>query len=259
MEKEIWRKIPLEGYGETYEISSTGRLRNYKRGKIVQPDKSDKRGYLRYSLYYKNKKLRKGVHVLTALAFIPNTYKKPTVNHINGIKNDNRVSNLCWATSSEQILHAIETALKVQQTKQVIQYNKDGDVLGSYNSIKEAAKDTDSDGTKISAVCKGKRKSHNGFLWKYTNEKDMKNNVAPTNNPKGVIISNFSKYLITSIDPVQVYSLYKRRYIIPRKRGKYHVYMMIDDEGKRRSRSPNSIQLQVLCTKSEEKSLDGSS
>ena len=51
------------------------------------------------------------VHRLVASAFIPNSENKPTVNHINGIHNDNHVSNLEWATYQEQMDHAVRTGL----------------------------------------------------------------------------------------------------------------------------------------------------
>lgn len=68
----------------------------------------DKNGYKRVRLLGQTKK----VHRLIAKAFIPNVENKPTVNHINGIKTDNTVENLEWATYKENIQHAFDTGLK---------------------------------------------------------------------------------------------------------------------------------------------------
>ena len=51
------------------------------------------------------------VHRLVAMKFIPNPLKKKCVNHINGIKDDNRVINLEWNTYQENTIHAIKTGL----------------------------------------------------------------------------------------------------------------------------------------------------
>lgn len=74
----------------------------------------DKDGYCNISLavYSKKNKRRFRVHILVALVYIKNRYDKPTVNHINGIKYDNRVSNLEWCTYKEQTAHAIKNGLK---------------------------------------------------------------------------------------------------------------------------------------------------
>lgn len=68
-------------------------------------------GYERVSLCKNNKLFQKLVHRLIAEAYIPNTNNKPFVNHINGIKNDNRIENLEWVTASENMKHAHNTGL----------------------------------------------------------------------------------------------------------------------------------------------------
>lgn len=122
---EIWKDIP--GYEGVYQISNIGRVKSLSRyvarGRAKNPNvllperilaiKINRGGYQVVHLRT-NKNLYPTVHKLVAMVFIDNPLGKPTVNHINGIKADNRVENLEWSTHSEQMIHAIETGLYVQ-------------------------------------------------------------------------------------------------------------------------------------------------
>lgn len=115
--KEIWKSVP--GYEKFYLISNLGRIKRLMRirrsglplyEKILNPGLS--RGYPRIRLTDENgKKRRFLVHRLVGMAFIPNIENKPEINHLDGIRNNNHVSNLEWATRTDQMQHAIRTGL----------------------------------------------------------------------------------------------------------------------------------------------------
>lgn len=98
---EQWKDII--DYEELYEVSSMGNIRNKKTGKILSNNSSS---YVCVSLF-KNKTLKRFLgHRIVAKAFIDNPLNKKEVNHINGIKNDNRIENLEWCTPKENISHS---------------------------------------------------------------------------------------------------------------------------------------------------------
>ena len=105
METEIWKKVP--NYS-TYEVSSFGRLKtfnwkNHGTEAIMKPA-LDGSGYLRTMLKRDDGKIHTiKVHRIVGSAFIPNPEDKPQINHKNGIRSDNRLSNLEWCTASENV------------------------------------------------------------------------------------------------------------------------------------------------------------
>lgn len=105
---EIWK--PIEGF-PNYEVSSYGRVYSRKRNIVLKPY-YDEWKYPRVDLFDANgRRCARSIHRLVAMAFIPNPYNKPEVNHIHGDKDDNRVSELEWATRSENAKHAVVTGL----------------------------------------------------------------------------------------------------------------------------------------------------
>lgn len=111
MNSEIWKDIEESN---NHEISTLGRLRNKTTGKI-SVGKLDKDGYIEFCICNKSKVKYRRSHRLVAKAFIPNPENKEQVNHINGIKTDNRVENLEWVNCSENITHAFKIGLKTQR------------------------------------------------------------------------------------------------------------------------------------------------
>lgn len=180
LEGEIWRPINYIFKG-MFHVSNFGRVKsiNYRdSGKeyLVAPIKNSQ-GYVRYSLQYN--KVRKTIfgHVLVARTFIENVHNKPQVNHLDGNKSNNRVENLEWVTSKENMQHAHDTGLmpKIRTNrsarygnsklrKPVLKLDRKGNVLYKYASVSETVKDGYNP-SKVSAVCKGKRYYHRGFKW----------------------------------------------------------------------------------------------
>ena len=108
----IWKDIP----NTHYEISDSGVVRNKKTGYVRKAQLGNTSKYLLIPIKNNEGKIKNHlVHRLIAEAFIPNLENKPQVNHINGIKTDNRIKNLEWVTRSENAIHARRTGLNKHQ------------------------------------------------------------------------------------------------------------------------------------------------
>ena len=100
--KEEWKDI--EGYEELYRVSKAGRVESLPRrgrpGRMLKPMRHFD-GRVQVNLWKDGKLSTKKIHRLVAKAFKPNPHNKPQVDHINGVKHDNRAVNLRWVTAKE--------------------------------------------------------------------------------------------------------------------------------------------------------------
>ena len=178
---EIW--LDIKGYEGHYQVSSIGRVKSLarvvesrkgifgnKKERILKPNKN-KKGYLVVKLCKKVdgvcSELNFICHRLVANEFLDNRLNKPQVNHKNGIKDDNRVENLEWATGSENIIHSLANNLKIPQkgsehgnSKLTEESVVEIRAIGRTKTLKEVAKIYNVDMSLISLVLLNK-------IWKH--------------------------------------------------------------------------------------------
>lgn len=108
---EGFKPIFYKGILTKYEVNEFGLIKNIDTGYIIKPQLNTS-GYLEAQIYVNGKQRKIGVHRLVAVAFIENPEQKPEVNHIDGVKINNHVSNLEWVTREENMQHASRMGLR---------------------------------------------------------------------------------------------------------------------------------------------------
>ena len=109
------------------------------------------------------------IHRLLAQAYIPNPENKAHVNHKDGVKTNNSLDNLEWATEQENSQHAVNNNLTTYEHCEVSieQFTRNNVFLQEFKSLHEAERITGVAFQNIYKVAKGKRHSAGGFIWKY--------------------------------------------------------------------------------------------
>lgn len=105
------------------------------------------------------------IHRLIAISFIENTNNYKQVNHINGVKTDNRISNLEWCTNKQNALHAvklglIKTGLNAYNHRKVV-----CSISGKIYSVKEAANKCSISHQYMSKMLLGQRRNRTSFTY----------------------------------------------------------------------------------------------
>lgn len=157
MEKWIILSEPYNNYA----VSDTGQVKNVKTDKILSQHLRNNDGYLQVSLWAQGKRKSFPVHRLVALNFLDNSDNKRDVNHINGIKTDNRVENLEWVTPSENNYHAVHLKLVNCIPVKIIDLIDNKEY--NFDSISQAAKYFNLDKRNLSRALKRKNQVYSHF------------------------------------------------------------------------------------------------
>lgn len=183
IDKEEWRDI--KGYEGHYQISNLGRVKSLyfknRQGKIfrekILKQNFDNMGYLFVGLSNNGTLKTTKIHRLVAETFIdnPNNYK--TINHINGVKTDNRVENLEWCTQKYNVQQAYKNGLGKGKkewdsplSKKVNQYTLDGEFIKTWACTKQIERELGFKNSNISACCNGRLVKAYNFIWRYVDE-----------------------------------------------------------------------------------------
>ena len=152
---------------ENYSINEKGEIKNNITKKILSPSINKDSGYYQIDLWKDNKSKKYTLHRLVANNFIPNLENKPTVDHIDGNRLNNDISNLRWATYSEQNSRFNTFGVRSEKIKVI---NANGEEL-IFNRIKDVAEHFNCNISNISQMLKkgtfGKRGKTRNYKFIY--------------------------------------------------------------------------------------------
>ena len=196
-----------------FEHCSVSNLGNFKdkENKVIKT--RDLKGYLKLNLYYDGKtKIMKNcktvlAHRIVAESFIPNPDSIKTVNHKDGNKTNNNITNLEWTTQSQNVKHAIDNKLGKIHSYKVDQLDLLGNIINTFDDVKHAEEKTGIKASRISSNCKGDCKVTGGFMWKYHNKVKMTEDEHKQ--ITGKEIKGYPGYLFTENE--QIYSIKTKR------------------------------------------------
>lgn len=180
---EIWKDI--KGYEGLYQASNLGNIKSLKREHYIPTINKKiwilkekilkqglgKDGYKYVVLTKNNFRKTYKVHKLVMLTFSKTQKRRTFINHLDGNKQNNDISNLEWCTNSENIRHAYNNNLIdiTKKCKKINQYDLEGNFIKQWNSMKEAGEKLNICRQNISMCCRGLRKKTNNYVWRYAN------------------------------------------------------------------------------------------
>ena len=152
--------VPIYGFEGLYSVNRHGDIYSEKYGKLFAKCKNS-HGYVCVILRKNGIRYSKKVHRLVAETFLPNPENKREVNHIDGNKSNNELSNLEWVTSSENTRHAVNVGLISRKRMRIIETGEE------FPSAVDCAKSINGSYANIYHCLNGERKTHKGYHYEY--------------------------------------------------------------------------------------------
>lgn len=163
LKEEIWK--PIKDYENKYLISNHGRVKSLKSNKILTTKYTG--NYPHIVLFKNNVRKNFTIHYLVATAFVENPHDFKEVNHIDENPMNNFPSNLEWCTHKYNVNYGTRNKrTKEKLSIGINQYDLDGKYIRTWNCMNDAIRFYNNN-RHICEVCKGKRKTASGFIWKY--------------------------------------------------------------------------------------------
>lgn len=154
----------IEGF-ENYLVCSSGKIYSLKRNIFLKLINTCE-GYYRVGLCKNRKLYSRRVARLVGQAFIPNPDHKPQINHKDGVKTNNDISNLEWVTAKENIQHAIKNGLRNLEIAVDAYDYETGEYKSTHPSIRDAARLYGLNITRIRAILGGIQNHTHGLTFK---------------------------------------------------------------------------------------------
>jgi hypothetical protein len=201
---EIWKDV--SGYEGLYKVSNYGRVKSlYTNPPKIMKQTRSSTGYYHIQLYKNKKPETVAIHVIVARTFLGDSNGKE-INHIDGVKSNNNVSNLEYVTKSENQLHAIKLGLRSKSpmtgrfgadsptSHTILQYDLNGNFLKMWVGISETARILGVDYNSISCCINGYNKSAYGYMWRRYMGGEIPQKIEPcSNRKKGVMPHNIKR------------------------------------------------------------------
>lgn len=186
-ERELWKDVP--GFEGLYQVCPSGMVRSldrvdcrgqFRKGRVLKPYRDGNTGYVAISLLKNGVSKRVKLHRLIASVFMHEPAEGEQVNHLNGIRDDNRLENLEWVTCQENIQHSFDSLGKKSRgghkgklgdkhhsSKSVVATCLHSGVITRFGSAAEAARELGIPSGSIPRCCNGIYASSHGYSFKY--------------------------------------------------------------------------------------------